>query len=165
MGYIKRECLIILGGPEEPRQALINFVKSVPGMRKHIAISKIVVNFDFTAILWPDGSKEGWPTSDKVNEYRTKLKDWIAGRPKSEGWEYYHFVLTDEYEDGDFIFAPRLEEEFNGSKRNLSLLKFSIPLNSDIYKFLGETVSIVELSKRTLYLEEAIRIYLNKMEK
>ncbi len=99
---MRQEALILQGNDYgNGKEKLKKFVKSVRGMRKYVTVSKTFTNGCFSAVLWPDGSKEGWITSNKVNEYREKLKAYA----RNNDVVFVHVRLTD---DGDK--APLIED-------------------------------------------------------
>ncbi len=90
MGYIAHDAVIVtspspedfvnaysrIGGPADPAPAVAAFRDSLPEEWRPLVVGPIpqVINGDVTYLFLPDGSKEGWGTSDEGDEYRRQFK-------------------------------------------------------------------------------------------
>lgn len=81
MGYMRHHAIVITGQEEETgiQQALI--------MSRSLElivtpISTPTTNGYRSFCVLPDGSKEGWKESDKMDERRDALIEWLYGQPR-----------------------------------------------------------------------------------
>jgi hypothetical protein len=78
MGYIKHSAAIIVV-PREKVDELRAWAAAIdPQFRDLVAISDGVVNEYTFACFLPDGSKEGWDTSDEADKLRAEFVDKFA---------------------------------------------------------------------------------------
>lgn len=111
MGYIKHNAIVVTGWNEEHMEQAYN--KAVELFEKFTEeegmtfpygsklISPIIgglVNSQLSFFIAPDGSKEGWTTSNNCNDAREAFLDWLKD---SDGYCDYievRFGGDDEYE-------------------------------------------------------------------
>ena len=82
MGYIRHDAVIVVVWEDETITGLLNARIEALRQEMDAAFRPLVigpietpVNGDTLYAFLPDGSKEGWPESDKGDEYRAKFID------------------------------------------------------------------------------------------
>ena len=85
MGYMAHHAVLVhIGGYASNGLAddIANFRNSLPPEWQPLVVGPVptVVNGDFTAVFLPDGSKEGWSTSDEGDDYRRRFVELFASR-------------------------------------------------------------------------------------
>lgn len=93
MGYIKHTAAIAIGYNEhsdkdkqkELDASWVEFLASVPDKYRPLIVGPIrtLTNGDATYLFAPDGSKEGWDTSDEADEQRGRFVEFA----RSIGWD------------------------------------------------------------------------------
>lgn len=79
MGYIRHDAIIVTTWNKDRLQLAHQFAKDV-----ELPVSEIVegwTNGYCSFLIAPDGSKEGWDDSNKGDEARIKLIEWIRANP------------------------------------------------------------------------------------
>ena len=96
MGYIRHDAVIAIGYPRsaEIARALLHEVNALRAeMRSEMGEDEsrvlvgpieTVVNGDVMYVYLPDGSKEGWSTSDRHDEWRDRFRGILA---RQEWWD------------------------------------------------------------------------------
>lgn len=91
MGYIKHHTIVVTGwqteAVEEAREKAVEIFKKsceeeILMTGSNILVSEIIgglVNSQNSFFIAPDGSKEGWGTSDNCNNARAAFLDWLEG--------------------------------------------------------------------------------------
>lgn len=74
MGYIRHNAIVATAWQEGAVDALIAFSESIGA---GAVASPKVVNWHQTAMVYPDGSKEGWSDSDDGDERRAQIREWL----------------------------------------------------------------------------------------
>lgn len=112
MGYIKHTTLIVTCWDKkhltETRKKLIELFKLTfkdePDKINECTqiITKIhrgLANLQYSFAVLPDGSKEGWPTSDKVENAIDKLLFWLKENKKNNYCEYIYATFSGDDSD------------------------------------------------------------------
>lgn len=95
MGYIRHDAIIVEAYPAESIHAA--WVKATElGLRATEVVDAVTNGYHFFMIA-PDGSKEGWETS---NEYEAKRAAWIAW---AEGTQMVTWVMVSFGDDAPYI--------------------------------------------------------------
>ena len=98
MGYIKHEALVIVAwGYKHPGSFRISaFRDDMPEEYRQYLVGPFdTINGYETWCFLPDGSKEGWDTSNEVQEWRKKLAA-LCDEIGVTGWSYSYFGGDDE---------------------------------------------------------------------
>lgn len=86
MGYIKHHAIIVTSWQNEKIKEAHqkakeiferNFIADGNGSKLISDILKGVINDQSSFFIAPDGSKEGWPTSDNGDNARKEFLDWL----------------------------------------------------------------------------------------
>lgn len=86
MGYIKHHAIIVTSWQNEKIKEAHqkakeiferNFITDGNGSKLISDILKGVINDQSSFFIAPDGSKEGWPTSDNGDNARKEFLDWL----------------------------------------------------------------------------------------
>ena len=83
MGYIKHNAIVCTTRKKEDaieaqQMAKKLFAKHEDGADKLVSeLVEYIVNSGYSFFIAPDGSKEGWGTSDNCNEARKEFLDWL----------------------------------------------------------------------------------------
>lgn len=78
MGYVAHDVVIVHTWRDEAADMVDNFRAEMPEELRHLVVGPIpvVVNDGDSYFLFaPDGSKEGWDTSDEADDWREKFID------------------------------------------------------------------------------------------
>ena len=75
MGYIKHETVIVTTGIGDDLPDIEAFRSSIPEPFRPLIVGPVqsVTNSYWTTVMLPDGSKEGWDTSDDGDEIRERF--------------------------------------------------------------------------------------------
>lgn len=95
MGYIKHQHIIVTGWESKERDAMLKWVAE-KGWQEWISVSEVMTNGYWSAIIWADGSKEGWDESDQGNARRNEFVSWCR---KNVRWHQMAYVTFDEYDE------------------------------------------------------------------
>ena len=79
MGYIRHNAIVATAWQAQAVTALTEYARSLGA---EVLVGGEVTNGYATVCITPDGSTEGWSTSDECDERRAKIKQWI--REQSE---------------------------------------------------------------------------------
>lgn len=90
MGYFAHDVVLVTGGPDM-EEKVSAFRDSLPEEWRKLVVGPVpsVVNFESNYVFLPDGSKEGWPTSDQGDKYRREFTKLFQ-----ESSQFYGDVLT-----------------------------------------------------------------------
>lgn len=75
MGYIKHNAIIATSWHDESLESFAALAESSGA--QVLGPSDAIMNGFRTVVVCPDGSKEGWEDSDKGDEQREKLVNWL----------------------------------------------------------------------------------------
>lgn len=111
MGYMKYEAVIVTTwfGREHTMPDMDAFRASIPEDFRRLVIGPVltVTNGYYTYALLPDGSKEGWDTSDLGNEIRQRFLDLFPERYEDGSsrhcWVHVAYGRDHRIEVGDTI--------------------------------------------------------------
>lgn len=106
MGYIKHHAIIVTTWSNEGIEKVLEQAKVTfnEGMVSNVLISK--ANGYYTVVIGPDGSKEGWDTSDEADYKRKEFVDWLNTMQYSDGsnsYRYCEFYYGDDYGESEII--------------------------------------------------------------
>lgn len=76
MGYIKHHAISVTSWDSKAIKKAHRYAKKLFSKRASSVI-KSTSNSWFTFFIAPDGSKEGWPESDKGDNERTEFINWL----------------------------------------------------------------------------------------
>lgn len=103
MGYIRKHAIIVTAfdaiDATVARQKAIGIFKNEEGCigdkfgRMISDIMQAPINDEYTFFIGPDGSKEGWDTSDKADAMRNEFTSWL----NKNGYSFAEVM----YDDGD----------------------------------------------------------------
>lgn len=77
MGYIKHNAIIITGWDDDYLEEAHTKAKEIFNDRLVSEIVKGMINGQSSFFIAPDGSKEGWETSQECDEMREKFTEWM----------------------------------------------------------------------------------------
>lgn len=80
MGYVKHEAIIVTGCVEEALKKAKSKAESL-GLRCTEVLSHNI-SHGFSFLVVPDGSKEGWNTSNECAEARDAFEFWLKRRER-----------------------------------------------------------------------------------
>lgn len=100
MGYIKHNAIVVTAYNAERAVTALGKACEIfpPKMVSPLMIS--LVNEYYTFFIAPDGSKEGWDTSDEGDEQRRQFIDWIISQSFEDGSNPYAWAKI-QYGDED----------------------------------------------------------------
>ena len=87
MGYIRHNAIIATAWQNEAAAALVDFASSIGA--EAIAGGE-QVNGYLTVCITPDGSKEGWQSSDEGDARREKIRQWLDDADSRD--QYFEWV-------------------------------------------------------------------------
>lgn len=122
MGYIRHNAIIATAWQPEAVAALTEYARRIGA---EALVGGEMTNGYATVCITPDGSKEGWSTSDEGDERRTKIKQWIRDNAAELYFEWCEVAYGSddskaEITDSDWVTAnDQLEPlpQAVGSKR------------------------------------------------
>lgn len=90
MGYIKHDAIIVTTYSQERMDLLV-------GAATRIGVTlagpvESPINHMLTALVAPDGSKEGWPESDEGDARRARLIEWLDSQRFTDGSSPYSWA-------------------------------------------------------------------------
>jgi len=75
MGYIRHDAIVVTGWNLLRVEAAISNAKAL-GLPVSNPVEGLI-NEEWSFLIAPDGSKEGWDTSEKADEARNEFKKWL----------------------------------------------------------------------------------------
>ncbi len=110
MGYIRHHAIIVTGySPEADLGGNIEHAQIAAEVvfGEKFPIQRSTTNGYASIFIHPDGSKEGWQTSDNGNKNRKQFLEWLEKQPAEYAWvevEYggdggKAFITNDRYFD------------------------------------------------------------------
>lgn len=85
MGYIKHHAIVVTSYSKDDILSAYNEASTI-GLQV-IGPSATATNGYSSILICPDGSKEGWKTSNDGNEKRNIFKEWLRGQWQLEWFE------------------------------------------------------------------------------
>lgn len=94
MGYIRHHAMLVTGSCGDwverahAKALKLSAERDADGLRTPPivgALSDVCVNGTQTFAIYPDGSKEGWTTSDQGNVFRERLVEWLEEQRYEDG--------------------------------------------------------------------------------
>jgi len=124
MGYMAHDAVVVTvagyamrGEYGAPRMGDVEaFRESLPEDWRHLVIGPVpgVINDYFSYVFLPDGSKEGWTTSDRGDEYRARFAALFSGC-YDDGSSPYDYVEVryggDEREEPSVKAGPQVPQK------------------------------------------------------
>lgn len=108
MGYIRHHGMMLTCWDEKQLRAA--HAKALDLMLIVSEVSKGVVNSYESFAVFPDGSKEGWDTSDEFDQKRDRFVEFLRSDPSVRRVDWVEFTVGDE-NGPDSILRQRGEED------------------------------------------------------
>lgn len=106
MGYIKHHAIIVIGWDkartEVARNAALGFFESNGQVGE---ILEAPVNGYASFFIGPDGSKEGWESSDEGDQRRANFLEWLEGNRYEDRSSSLHWAEVAIDSDGDSAYV------------------------------------------------------------
>lgn len=90
MGYIKHHAIIVTTWSPERMKTLTDYLDGTTA--RYSAQDKASTNGYLSAILFPDGSKEGWTDSDIDDDIRDELVGWLKSQCHEDGSSWFEWA-------------------------------------------------------------------------
>jgi spermidine synthase len=94
MGYTRHHAIVVVGLPERVEEAHTAAVGLIGDAAPVTAVSPTVTNGLWSFAVLPDGSNDGWPESDKGDQRRDRLVEWLR-KHDSCHWAEVQFADDD----------------------------------------------------------------------
>lgn len=105
MGYIRHHAIIVTSWDETKIEAAhAHAVELLQGYELSAIVSPVLaptVNAYKSFLIGPDGSKEGWSTSDQGDDYRASFIAWLNAQAYSDGSSPFAWALVQYGDDND----------------------------------------------------------------
>ena len=104
MGYIKHNAIVVTSWEDKAIEAAAQTAVAL-GMSV-IGPSEPVTNGYRSILVCPDGSKEGWDTSDEGDERRAQFRKWLEWGNKDEeygSFEWVEITYGFDFEDAQVV--------------------------------------------------------------
>ena|SRR3990167_2535312 len=113
MGYLRHECIVVSGWSAE-RVLLAHAAATGIFDKHHIGslvggLTQHAINGGAAFLIAPDGSKEGWESSETGTKARAEFVAWLRSKQEFYGVDFALLVMGGD--DGEFVVTDHTARE------------------------------------------------------